>query len=98
MISREFVNSYNKELRSLLAFSKKLYFYRRFYCAKKNIRKTWNIINESQGKHKRKKIEKIVTNNTTLKDPTLINAAFNNHFVNAASELHQNVPNFDNGF
>ena len=88
VITREYFNIYKNKLRRLLILAKKYYFANRFAEAKNNIKRTWNIINDSLNRSNSKAsvIGSLRTNEGHIVNDTLsIGNELNNHFVNVAN-------------
>ena len=81
---KNFRTIYNKTLRA----SRKLYFDVNFQHAKKNPKKTWDLIREAIGTEpSHPKINKLTISGKTVNDPEIITNEFNKFFVNAGKHV-----------
>jgi hypothetical protein len=87
---KNYRNLYNKVLRA----SKKSYYDSSLSKAKKNPRKTWEVLKEAIGQPPSKeKIEKIVVNGSTFTDPKEIAENFNDFFAGVPQKIVNEIPN-----
>ena len=85
---RNFRNLFNKTLRA----SKKLYFDTNFEKARKNPKKTWDLIREATGSNSNNsKIDKITVDGKTLDNPLDIANEFNNFFTSAGKKIANEI-------
>ena len=85
---KRYRNLYNKISRA----SKKLYFSNSLYQAKKNPKKTWDLLREAMNsKTQPQKISKIIQNNKEITDPLHIANSFNEFFANIGNEISESV-------
>ena len=85
---RKFRNLFTKTLRA----SKKLYFEANFTNAKRNPKKTWDLIREAIGSEpKNQKIPKLTVSGTSTEDPEAIANEFNTFFANAGKNIAKTV-------
>jgi hypothetical protein len=81
-------NLYNKTLRA----SKRMYYCENLYKAKKNPKKTWDLLNEALNRSSvPPKIEKLKCNGQTVSDPTEIANTFNKFFTDAGVGIANSV-------
>ena len=85
---RKFRNLFTKIMRA----SKKLYFDTNFAKAKKDPKKTWDLIREAIGSEpKNPKIQKLNISGTSTEDPDAIANEFNTFFANAGKNVAKTV-------
>ena len=85
---KSFRNLFNKILRA----SKKLYFDNNFEKARKNPKKTWDLIREATGSSSNNsKIDKITVEGKTLDNPLDIANEFNSFFTNAGKKIANEI-------
>jgi hypothetical protein len=72
---------------------KKLYFSKKFEENVKNSKKTWDTINEVQGKQKKSdSVEKININGVVETDPLKIASEFNSFFTRVGKQISRSIP------
>ena len=87
---KNFRNIYTKVLRA----SRKLYFDTNFLKAKKNPKKTWDLIREAIGSDSSKpEIDKLTVSDRSVDDPLLIPNEFNKFFVSAGKNIADSICN-----
>ena len=87
-VNRKFRNLFTKTLRA----SKKLYFDANFNNAKKNPKKTWDLIREAIGSEpKNQKIKKLTVSRISTEDPDAIANELNTFFENAGKTVAKTV-------
>ena len=87
---KNFCNIYTKVLRA----SRKLYFDTNFLKAKKNPKKTWDLIREAIGSDSSKpEIDKLTVSDRSVDDPLLIPNEFNKFFVSAGKNIADSICN-----
>ena len=85
---RNFRNIFTKTMRA----SKKMYFEANFTKAKKNPKKTWELIREAIGSEpKNSKIQKLLVSGKTIDDPGIITNEFNTFFANAGKNVANSI-------
>ena len=85
---RKFRNIFTKTLRA----SKKLYFDTNFKKARKNPKKTWELIREAIGSEpKNQKIQKLTVAGTSIENPKAIANEFNTFFANAGKNVSKQI-------
>ena len=85
---KAFRNKYN----SLIRASRKQYFEQNLYTARKNPKKSWELINEATNKVKKQaKIEKLSTENGIITDQQEMANEFNKFFVGAGKHIADNI-------
>ena len=86
---KKFRNLYNTVMRA----SKKMYFEKNLNLAKKNPKKSWQLIKEAIGAQKQSNnINEILVDGANLTDPLQIANSFNKFFANAGKNVANSVP------
>jgi hypothetical protein len=86
---KKFKNLYFKTLRAM----KKLYYSSKFEENVKNSKKTWDTINEVQGKQKKSdSVEKINIDGVVETDPLKIASEFNSFFTRVGKQISNSIP------
>jgi hypothetical protein len=87
-IYKSYRNVYNKLIRA----SKRLFYCESLHKAKKNPKKTWEILNDALGRSSMPpKIDKLSKNGNAITEPTEIANAFNEFFSTAGSNIAESV-------
>jgi hypothetical protein len=87
---KQYRNCYNSTIRA----AKKLYYEKQFQQHRSNLKKTWSLLKESinQKLCKNSEINCLLINGHEVTDSKLIAESLNNFFINAASEIVENIP------
>jgi hypothetical protein len=86
---RTYKNLYFKTLRAM----KKLYYSSKFEEHAKNSKKTWDTINEVQGRTKKSEsVDKININGSVETDPLKIASEFNSFFTRVGKQISDSIP------
>ncbi len=87
---KQYRNCYNSTIRA----AKKLYYEKQFQQHRSNLKKTWSLLKESinQKRCKNLEINCLLINGHEVTSSKLIAESLNNFFINAASEIVENIP------
>ena len=92
--------TYGNKLNNLLKISKKRYFAMKIECAKSDLKRTWNILNDLIRKSKTKSNypESFIFNDIVTTDQKIISNNFNKYFTNIGINLAKSIPEASKNF
>ena len=97
LITREFYNSYRNKLTSAIRKSKQLYYNNAFSSSSNNPTKMWKNINNLLNNERAAPPASLrLADGSTTSNQLHVANSFNEYFTSIASNLHNNLPHFDN--
>ena len=84
-------SDYRRVLKHIVTYEKKKYNHEKFEKASGDPKKTWEIINQLRGKHKREIKPVFIINNKRITERRVIANEFNKYFVAIAGKLNESV-------
>ena len=93
------MSDYKNKLTSIIRASKKQHFAHVLDAHKRDLKKTWSVLNDLLGNNRKKPLpDSFTINNSTVSDPQLIADGFNEYFVNIGPNLASKIPPSNTNF
>lgn len=93
MVSKEDNNHFKNRLNKLIKREKRVYYHNLFTLNRKNIKKTWQVINDLMSKNvNNSTIKKIIYNNIEFTSEAEISNIFNSYFCSVGNNLDADIP------